>query len=124
MTLPILLPNINKIIYLDGDTITLIGLKEMYDIDMDNYYYKGFLDYLKDSFNPNNNLYLCSGVLLINLEELRKDDMVNKTYKFLNDNKAKLLYYKDKNSFQLNIKLTLSFVYIYKIYPSSEYIDK
>ena len=86
LALPILLPNINKIIYLDGDTITLIDLKEMYDIDMDNYYYKGFLDYLKDSFNPNNNLYLCSGVLLINLEELRKDDMVNKTYKFMNDN--------------------------------------
>ena len=86
LALPILLPNINKIIYLDGDTITLIDLKEMYDIDMDNYYYKGFLDYLKDSFNPNNNLYLCSGVLLINLEELRKDGMVNKTYKFMNDN--------------------------------------
>ena len=91
LALPTLLPNINKIIYLDGDTITLIDLKEMYDIDMDNYYYKGFLDYLKDSFNPNNSLYLCSGVLLINLEELRKDDMVNKTYKFMNDNKKKLL---------------------------------
>ena len=74
MALPILLPNINKIIYLDGDTITLIDLKEMYDIDMDNYYYKGFLDYLKDSFNPHNNLYLCSGVLLINLEELRNEN--------------------------------------------------
>ena len=90
LALPKLLPDINKIIYLDGDTITLIDLKEIYDIDMDNYYYKGFLDYLKDNFNPNNYLYLCSGVLLINLEELRKDDMVNKTYKFMNDNKEKL----------------------------------
>ena len=86
-----LLPNINKIIYLDGDTLIFIDLKEMYDIDMDNYYYKGFLDYLRDTFIPKNTLYICSGVLLINLEELRKDDIVNITYKFMEENKNRLM---------------------------------
>ena len=89
LILPELLPNINKIIYLDGDTLTLDDLKEMYDINMDNYYYKGFLDIYIEEFLPNNNNYICSGVLLINLENLRKDDIINKMYDYMiknNDN--------------------------------------
>ena len=36
------LPKVDKIIWLDGDTLTLIDLKEMFDLDMENYYYKGY----------------------------------------------------------------------------------
>ena len=86
LSLSDLLPNIHKIIYIDGDTLTFSDLKEMYIIDMENYYYKGFLETNIDAFHPNNTLYICSGVLLINLEELRKDDMVNQMYKFMKDN--------------------------------------
>ena len=86
-----LLPNIDKIIYLDGDILAFVDLKEMYDLDMDGYYYKGYLDILQDSFNLDNDIYICSGVLLINLEELRKDDMLNKTYKFMEENRQRLL---------------------------------
>ena len=90
LSLSDLLPNIDKIIYLDGDTLIFCDLKLMYDINMKNYYYKGFLDINKDPFHPKNTLYLCSGVLLINLEELRKDDMVNKMHKFMKDNEKRL----------------------------------
>ena len=90
LSLSDLLPNINKILYLDGDTLTFSDLKEMYIIDMENYYYKGFLETNIDAFNPKHTLYICSGVLLINLEELRKDDMVNKMNKFMKDNEEKL----------------------------------
>ena len=38
-----LFPNIDKMIYLDGDTLTFDNLKKMYDIDMKGFYYKGFL---------------------------------------------------------------------------------
>ena len=41
-------------------------------------------------FHPNNTIYICSGVLLINLEELRKDDMLNKMNKFMKDNEEAL----------------------------------
>ena len=85
-----LLPNIDKIIYLDGDILAFDDLKEMYDFDMDGYYYKGYLDILQDSFNRENHIYICSGVVLINLEELRNDDMLNKTYKFMEENKERL----------------------------------
>ena len=91
LSLPDLLPNINKMIYLDGDILAFVDLKEMYDFEMEGYYYKGFLDILQDSFNPENDIYICSGVLLINLEELRKDDMVNVTNTFMKNNKERLL---------------------------------
>ena len=88
-----LFPNINKMIYLDGDTLILDDLKEMYDINMDNYYYKGFLDISIDQFLPNNDNYICSGILLINLETIRKDDIVNKMYDYMIKNNKKLYYH-------------------------------
>ena len=77
-------------IYLDGDTLTFNDLKKMYDINMEGFYYKGFLDVNKDKFLPNNDNYICSGVLLINLKNLRKDDIVNKMYKYMIKNNKKL----------------------------------
>ena len=90
-----LFPNINKMIYLDGDTLILDDLKDMYDINMDNYYYKGFLDISIDQFLPNNDNYICSGVLLINLGNLRKDDIINKMYNYMIKNN-KNLYFHDQ----------------------------
>ena len=87
-----LLPNIHKIIYLDGDILSFEDLKEMYIIDMNGLYYRGFLDVIKDPFNPKSTIYLCAGVLLINLEEIRKDDMVKKMHKFMIKNNKKLKY--------------------------------
>ena len=55
----------------------------MYYIDMENYYYKDFLYYSYDSLCKNNDIYIYAGVLLINLKELRKDDMVHKMVSFL-----------------------------------------
>ena len=50
---------------------------------MENYYYKDFLYYSYDSLCKNNDIYIYAGVLLINLKELRKDDMVHKMVSFL-----------------------------------------
>ena len=93
LILPELLPNINKIIYIDGDTLILDDLKEMYDINMDNYYYKGFLDIGIDYFLPNNDNYICAGILLINLDNLRKDDIINKMYDYMIKNNDNLYYH-------------------------------
>ena len=90
LVLPNLLPNINKIIFLDGDTLTFDDLKEMYDINMENYYYKGFID-INIRYKDKIDNYICAGVLLINLEKLRKDNIVNKMYIYMINNKKKLL---------------------------------
>lgn len=87
-----LLPNIHKILYLDGDILSFDDLKEMYIIDMNGLYYRGFLDIVDDPFNPNSDIHICAGVLLINLEELRKDDMINKMYIFMVKHNNELIY--------------------------------
>lgn len=78
-----LLPNIDKIIYLDGDWITYIDIKEMYDLDMENYYYKGYRVWSRKFNHKFINNYICSGVLLINLKELRKNNITQQYYKFI-----------------------------------------
>ncbi len=95
LILPDLLVNIDKIIYLDGDTLIFGDLKEMFDINMDNYYFKGFLD-INERFNLKIDNYICAGVLLINLENLRNDKIVNKMYNYMIKNN-KNLYFHDQS---------------------------
>jgi hypothetical protein len=97
LSLPMILPYIDKILWLDGDTLIFTDLKEMYDIDMKGYYYKGFLDSVPndvDVFTTENDHAICSGIMIINLDELRKDDMMNKIHKFMEEKKK---YFLKKN---------------------------
>ena len=89
-----LLVNLDKIIWLDGDTLVLQDLNQMYDIDMEGLYYRGFLDNNVDgtlSFGFKSEHYICAGVMLINLKELRKDDMVKKFNTFIEENNSRLV---------------------------------
>lgn len=93
LSLSDLLPDLNKIIWLDGDTLTFGDLRPMYEIDMEGYYYKGFLDdtvYGVKDFVDNDHC-ICSGVMLVNLEELRKDNMVEKFNEFIEKNNDRLI---------------------------------
>ncbi len=90
LSLPLILPYIDKILWFDGNTLIFTNLKEMYDIDMKGYYYKGFLDSVPndvDVFTTENDNAICSGVMIINLDELRKDDMMYKIHKFMEEKK-------------------------------------
>lgn len=93
LNLPNLLPDVDKIIWLDGDTFTFKDLTEMINLDMTNYYYKGFLDHSVDlalEFGVNNDHYICTGVMLINLKALREDKVQEKCAKFIDKNSGKL----------------------------------
>lgn len=94
LLLPSLLPDVKKIVWLDGDTVTLKDLSKMYKLDMSNYYYRGFLDNnvdgLKD-FGIENDHYICAGVMLINLDKLRKDNIEEKFEDFISKNNSKLI---------------------------------
>lgn len=94
LSLSELLPQLDKIIWLDGDTLTLQDLRQMYDIDMKGYYYKGWLDDNVNgtqSFNIYDDHYICSGVMLINLKALRENKMVEKFEQFIKENNNKLV---------------------------------
>ena len=72
--------NVDKIIYLDVDTMTHKDLTEFYNIDMGKYYYMGApaLDLTSFEFNGTRN-FINSGVILINLKKLTE---VNATFLF------------------------------------------
>lgn len=92
LSLSDLLPDIDKIIWLDGDTLTFGDLGEMYGLDMEGCYYRGFLDapagnYFAEKYGR----YICSGVMLINLDELRKNKMVSKFEEYIKNNNDSLV---------------------------------
>lgn len=91
-----LLPNLDKIIWIDGDTIVYEDLVDMINIDMDGYCYKAFLDwsFLANSlkcFDVSTDHYVCDGVMIINLDELRKENAVDKFNDFIKKHNDKLV---------------------------------
>lgn len=89
-----LLTNLDKIIWLDGDTLVFKDLSPMYEIDMDGLCYRGFLDENVDgtkAFGVDNDHYICAGVMLINLEELRRDNALEKFNTFIEKNNNSLV---------------------------------
>ena len=87
--MPSILPHIDKVIYTDLDVINLADLSEMYNIKFkEKMYYCATLDYhfmideIKQ-FGININKYINSGILLINLKEIRNDGIEKKIREFV-----------------------------------------
>jgi len=70
-----LIKNVDKIIYLDGDTLIYGDLYEMYQINMDNLYFRGIREILPSYYKPviNSSRFICDGVMLMNLKLIRED---------------------------------------------------
>ena len=88
-----LLPDINKIIYMDGNTGIFEDLTELINIDMKGNYILGFLDSLPNAiekFGIPNATVLCSGVLLMDLDALRKNNMTEKFNKFIAEQRGNI----------------------------------
>ena len=83
--------NVDTIIYLDGDTLVLNDLNEMYQYSTGNNYILGFLEY--SSYNEMDKIgiytdkYINSGVILLNLQKMRKDDKIFEIVKAVKDKK-------------------------------------
>ncbi|KAK8877869.1 hypothetical protein M9Y10_004632 [Tritrichomonas musculus] len=88
--LPDLLPNVQKIIHLDVDTYIFKDLDEMFYLNMTNLHFRGILDndYYKEmeKFGFSDDHYINSGVLLMNLDEMRKDHFIESAADFLKKN--------------------------------------
>ena len=76
-----MLPNVDKIIYCDCDIINFEDLSDMYNLELkDNIYYRGILDYFSHhnelfDFRVYSEMYLNSGILLINLKALKINEI-------------------------------------------------
>ena len=75
-----LLPNLNKIIYLDSDTICLKDLSNLYEL---NFLGKIFLAKINTFNNKTLNFTINTGVLLLNLNIMRKEKIEQKVLIFL-----------------------------------------
>ena len=95
---PSLLPNIDKVLYLDCDLVVNGSIKKLWDIDITDYsmaaLHDATLSYniVKDYINYNyyEEGYINSGVLLINLKYWREHNIQEKLVEFLNTNIVKL----------------------------------
>lgn len=86
MYLRLMLPNLinlDKIIYLDADTIIQRDLAELFNIDLKNNFIAGVLDPAGEKTSKvsrsKNDPYINSGVTLINLNEMRLDGSLEKS---------------------------------------------
>ena len=88
------LPNLDKVLYLDCDVIVKTSLKELFSIDIS----ENSILMVKDAVSENEakrlNLpnYYNAGVMLINLDFWRKNDVQNKLFEFAKNNKDIILW--------------------------------
>jgi lipopolysaccharide biosynthesis glycosyltransferase len=97
--IPELLPNVDKILYLDGDLVVNGCIYNFYDIKLENNYFAGVKDMGIDigyQRRFNLDVYVNAGVLLMNLKQMRQDHiyekLINTTIKL-----AKSLQYPDQD---------------------------
>lgn len=80
-----LLPNITKIIYFDCDVIVKSSLANLFNIDINDYAFAAVRDINKRMLKKNPN-YVNSGVLLLNLDYWRKENIEEKLLNFTREN--------------------------------------
>jgi lipopolysaccharide biosynthesis glycosyltransferase len=116
LLIPQIVPkHLKKAIYLDSDMVVRGDLGQLWNIDMgdncvlavqdDNQWYIsmaiGLKNYKELGLNPNDK-YFNSGLLVIDLEKWRNEDVGQKTLKYLEENKA---YARDLDQDGLNVVL-------------------
>lgn len=109
-----LLPkNIEKILYLDCDSIIVGSLKELWMEDITDYYCAGVLDCMNTTIKQEHGFsrdddYINSGVLLINLKKWRQDNVEEEFIEFMIQNQHRF-YQHDQgiinNVFKNKIKI-------------------
>ena len=78
---------------MDSDTMVFEDLTNLIKLDMKGKYMLGFLDSIPDAINNfgiKDAIVLCSGVLLIDLDALRKNNVTEKFNKFMKENRDKI----------------------------------
>lgn len=105
-----LVPNKNKIIYLDGDTLVLTDLSRMININMKNNIIMGFVafcNYYPMSYQLKNYKYINAGVLLINLKSIRKENITQKFLNHINKNEFMVDYDQSLINLVINSRIGL-----------------
>ncbi len=89
--LPEILKDVDKVIYMDGDTLTLKDLRPLYEMDIKNEYaavakdgiYYRFPKEMAEMGLDKRGFYFNSGVMLQNLKLQRQDNITNKLVEYI-----------------------------------------
>ena len=95
LCIPEIFPDFEKIIYLDSDVSVLGDIKELWDLDISDYYAAACLEFSKTvhlSKFMNSELYFNSGVMVINCNKWREDNIFNKSLEFVKTNASSIIY--------------------------------
>lgn len=80
--------NVDKLLYMDVDTLVKKDLNELFNIDLENYYAGAVVDensYYKNIHKLPIKRYFNAGVLLLNLRKIREDNLEEKFFEFINN---------------------------------------
>lgn len=91
--------SVNKILYLDPDLVVINSIDKLYNIDLKNYYFAACTHVfgIVKRFNKirlrmsKDDIYINSGVMLMNIKLLRKEQNKKDVYDFINKYKNKLM---------------------------------
>lgn len=90
--------DVDRILYLDPDIVVIKPLDKFYNMDMGDNLFAGaghvssFLNHIntKRLWMDKGSTYVNAGVLLMNIEQLRKKQSIDYMFKFIKDNESKL----------------------------------
>lgn len=101
LLIPTIIPeNIEKILYIDADSLILDSLKELWETNINNYHFSATEDLAVLSTFPEikkmigtskDKVYVNAGIMLINLKKWRNDYVEKNFIKFLENNKSKYM---------------------------------
>lgn len=102
---PYLFPKLDKLLYLDGDIVVEKSLSGLYNINMNGKEWAAVADlkpiftpgYVESiGFNPKKHAYINSGIMLLNLDLLRKRNIKDKVRAYLGKYKN-IIYHEDQD---------------------------
>ena len=87
--IPQILHNVGKVLYLDGDTLVQDDLRELYNTNINGKYAAVVKDIISERnpkhlqfLNYKNKYYFNSGMMLLNLTKIRKDNLIEKLIEY------------------------------------------
>lgn len=111
--IPNILPDLDKVLYLDSDTIVRNDLFKFFDMDISEYYAAVVKDLtslyvFKDNERVGTETYFNSGMMLLNLKNLRADNIPEKLLEYKLNSKS--VKYMDQDCFNVVLSSKLKFL--------------
>lgn len=115
-----ILPPLDRVLYLDGDTLILHSLKNLWEMDMGDNCCAAALDCLGEPyyelFEMDNGKYCNSGVMLIDLKKWREQKVANEVKEYVHSKQGYVFFMEQS---VLNIVLQGRIAYLPAIYNTS-----